>query len=393
MATRLHLLALLSLLAACHGKDGAAAAENGGGRKGDPNRVVSVSVAKVEKKDVPIWMEGLASVSAWQQVTVRSQVDGRLDKVFFHDGQAVKRGEMLAQIDPRPYNVQLHQAEGALARDQAQLVDAKVNLERQQTLLEKKLVAQQAVDDQRAVAGQAAGNVKVDEAQIENAKLNIDYSQVRAPFDGVVGVRLVDPGNIVHASDPNGLVVLTQLDPVAVFVTVPQDDLATIANAMHDGTVPVEIRGRDGGAKIADGTLYALDNQINTSTATLKVKVQVPNPNHTLWPNEFVKARCLVETIKDAVVVPASAVQRGPQGAFVYLVGDDNKAIQQPVDIDRTTETLAIVHQLTPGASVVIDGQAQLRPGASVAIRDPNAPVQPSAPSGKKHDGKGMQAP
>jgi len=317
---------------------------------------------------------------------VRAQVDGRLDKIFFKDGQTVKRGDELAQIDPRPFAVQLHQAEGALARDRAQLVDAARNLERQQTLLDQKLVAQQMVDDQRATAGQAAGNVKVDEAAIESARLNLDYAHVRAPIDGVVGVRMVDVGNLVHATDPNGLVVLTQLDPVAVFVTVPQDDLATIVAAMQRGEVPVEIDGREGGTQIAHGKLYALDNQINTSTATLRVKVQVPNPDHKLWPNAFVKARFLVDTVKGALVVPSPALQRGPQGTFVYLVGADKRVTQQAVEVVRDADSIAIVRgQLQPGDDVVVDGQAQLRPGASVSIRGEGGDKGPDA----KGDGKG----
>jgi multidrug efflux system membrane fusion protein len=360
----------LFALSGCH--HDSAGADEGAGRKSD--RAVAVGVAKAEHRDVPVWMEGLGSVTAWQQITVRAQVDGRLDKVFFKDGQTVKKGDLLAQIDPRPFEVQLHQAEGALARDTSTLQNAELNLKRQQELLDRKLVAQQAVDDQRAAAQQAAGNVKVDQAAIESARLNLDYARVRAPIDGVVGVRLVDAGNLVHASDAGGLVVLTQLDPIAVFVTVPQDELPRIAAAMQAGEVKAEIQARDGDTKLADGKLYAIDNQINAATATLRVKVQVANPEHRLWPNQFVKVRFLVETVRQALVVPGSALQRGPQGTYVYVVGEDGKVSQRPIEGTPAGDLAILRGKLEAGEQVVTDGQSQLRPGSSVTIRGKTGP-------------------
>jgi membrane fusion protein, multidrug efflux system len=352
--------------------DGAHASRRGDGDASQ--RAVAVTLAKVETKDVPIWLEGLGTVAAWQQVTVRAQVDGRLDKVFFTEGQAVHKGDVLAQIDPRPFAAQLHQAEGAQARDRAQLHDAQINLERYRELRAGKLIAQQQVDDQAALAGQAEGAVHADEAQIETARLNLDYAHVRAPIDGVVGVRQVDAGNLVHATDVNGLVVITQIDPTALLVTLPEDVLPQLTAAMARGEVPVEAWSRDGATRLGVGTLLVIDNQINQATATLKLKCKLPNPERKLWPNQFVKARLLVETRKGAIVIPAAAVQRGPQGTFVYLAGPDGKAQQRTVEIAVTVADSAIVQKgLEPGESVVVEGQNQLRPGSTLQARGDGA--------------------
>lgn len=362
--------------------DGAEAAKPGGDHA---QRPVPVTVAKAEKKDVPVWLEGLGTVAAWQQVLVRAQVDGRLDKVFFTEGQVVHKGDVLAQIDPRPFAAQLHQAEGALARDRAQLHDAQINLERYRSLRQGKLIAEQQVDDQAALAGQAEGAVHADEAQIETAKLNLDYAHVRSPLDGVVGIRQVDPGNLVHANDANGLVIITELDPAALFVTLPEDVLPSITAAMARGDVPVEAWSRDGSQKLGQGTLFVLDNQINQATATLRLKCKLPNPDRKLWPNQFVKARLLVETRKGAIVIAAAAVQRGPQGTFVYLVGPDGKALQRPVQVALTVGDLAIVGQgLAPGEDVVIEGQNQLRPGSPLQLHGAEGGGKVIGPGGKR---------
>ena len=333
-------------------------------------RPVAVTLAKVDKRDVPVWLEGLGTVAAWQQVTVRAQVDGRLDKVYFTEGQFVHKGDLLAQIDPRPFAAQLHQAEGALARDRAQLHDAQINLERYRDLRAGKLIAQQQVDDQAALAGQAEGAVHGDEAQIETATLNLDYAHVRSPLDGVVGVRQIDAGNLVHATDPNGLVVITELDPAALFVTLPEDVLPEVTAAMARGQVPVEAWSRDGLTKLGQGVLFVIDNQINAATATLRLKCKLPNPQRKLWPNQFVKARLLVETRKGATVVAAAAVQRGPSGTFVYVAGPDGKAEQRPVEIGLTLGELAIVDKgVEPGETIVVEGQNQLRPGSVLQSR------------------------
>ncbi|HXU70754.1 MAG TPA: efflux RND transporter periplasmic adaptor subunit [Polyangia bacterium] len=352
------------------------------------NRPVPVTLAKVEKKDVPVWLEGLGTVAAWQQVTVRAQVDGRLDKVLFTEGQTVKKGELLAVIDPRPFEAQLHSAEGATARDKAQLHDAQINLERYRTLAGGKLISQQQVDDQAALAGQAEGAVHADEAQAETARLNIDYAHVRSPLDGIVGVRQVDAGNLVHATDVNGLVVVTQLDPAALFVTLPEDVLPEVTAAMARGQVPVEAWARDGSSKLGEGTLFVIDNQINQATATLKLKCKLPNPDRKLWPNQFVKARLLVETRKGATVVPSAAVQRGPSGTFVYLAGPDGKAQQRNVEVALTVGDQSIIGKgIEPGESIVVEGQNQLRPGSVLQSRGGDGGGgAPHAGSGKKRN-------
>jgi multidrug efflux system membrane fusion protein len=288
---------------------------------------------------------------------------------LFQEGQIVHRGDVLAQIDPRPFEVQLQQAEGALARDRAQLKAAELDLVRFKTLAERKLIAPQQADDQAAVAGQSQGAVQVDQAAIRSARLNIEYARIRAPIDGVVGVRLVDAGNIVHPADTNGLVIITQLDPAAVLFTLPQDALPRIVAARGKGDVPVEAWSRDGLARLGVGTLIVVDNQINASTSTLRLKAKMGNGDGQLWPNQFVKARLLVETKHDALVVPGAAVQRGPQGTFVYVVAADQTAKMQPVDVELVTGDVAVLRGgVAAGDKVVVEGQSQLRPGSRVSI-------------------------
>ena len=356
--------------AAPKGGGGGGGRRGGGGGGGD--RIVPVQVATAENKALPIWLEGLGTVAAFQQVTVRAQVDGRLDKVLFEEGKAVAKGEVIAQIDPRPFVVQLHQAQGALARDKAQLDAAKKNLDRFKGLQSDQLVAARQVEEIQAQVGQFEGAVKIDQAQVENAQLMLDYAQVKAPIAGITGVRLVDAGNLVKASDPNGLVVITAVDPASVMFTIPQDRLPAVATAMQRGDVTVDIYNRDGTQKLATGKVAVLDNQINQSTATLRLKAVVPNPARVLWPNAFVKARMLVETREAALVVPAVAVQRGPQGTFVYVVGDDKTVQLKQVTVGLITGDVAMIETgLEGGEHVVIEGQGQLRPGGRVEVVKP----------------------
>jgi membrane fusion protein, multidrug efflux system len=350
---------------------------------GKSDRVVPVQIAIAAKQALPIWLEGLGTVTAFQQVTVRSQVDGRLDKVLFEEGKPVKKGEVVAQIDPRPFMVQLHQAQGALARDRAQLDAAKKNLERYKGLQNDQLVAAGKVEEIQAQVGQFEGAVKIDQAQVELAQLQLDYAQVKAPLDGITGVRLVDAGNIIKASDANGLVVITAIDPVSVMFTVPQDKLPAIAAAMQQSEVTVEIFNRDNTQKLAVGKVTVLDNQINQSTATLRLKALVPNPDRTLWPNAFVKVRMLVETRENAIVIPAVAVQRGPTGAFVYVVAEDKTAKLVNVQVGLITGEVAMVDKgLEGNEQVVIEGQGQLRPGGRVEVVKPGGDKKGLAPQG-----------
>lgn len=357
------------------GSDGATGHGQAKGGAPDPRaRVVPVLEAKAIKRDVPIYLDGLGAVQANRTVTVKPQVDGRLDKVLFKEGQEVKRGTLIAQIDPRPFQIQLHTAEGALARDQAQLKNAQLNLKRYAELRDKKMVAQQQVDDAAAAVGQLEGSVQIDRAQIESARLNLDYSRITSPVDGVAGVRLVDQGNIVRQSDPTGLVVLTQLDPIAVVFTLPQDDLPRVSEAMQGGALLVEAFSRDGQTKLGTGELQLIDNQINAATATMRLKAIFANPLRVLWPNQFVKARLLLTTRKDAVVIPAAAIQRGPDGLFVYAIQADQTVQQRGVELESTQGELALLAKgVQAGERIVVEGQNQLRPGAKVSTRDPGA--------------------
>jgi multidrug efflux system membrane fusion protein len=350
-----------------HDKRGTAASSGGG-------RVVPVQVATAARKDFAVWLPGIGTAAALQQVIVHTLVDGRLDAVKYTEGQAVKKGDLLAQIDPRPFEVQLHNAQGALARDQAQLKAAQADLERQKSLHEQNLVAQATVDASAGTEGNFEGAVKVDQAAIESAKLNLDYAEIRSPIDGITGVRLVDAGNIVHAADAGGLVVITQIDPAAVYFTLPQDNLSDITTALAAGSVEVEVWNRDESQKLATGTLAVLDNQINASTATMRMKALVPNPNRVLWPNAFVKTRTLVRTMKDAIIVPAAAVQQGPTGAYVYVVGDDDTAKMTPVIVTLTQgDTSVIAKGLAGGERVITEGASQLRNGGKVSLGDKSA--------------------
>jgi multidrug efflux system membrane fusion protein len=353
-----------------------------------PARAVPVLVAEVARRDVPVWLEGLGTVAAWQQVMVKPQVDGMLERVFFREGQRVKKGDLLAQIDPRPFLAQLHQAEGALARDLAQLQAGKLDLQRYYQLDKRDLITKQQVDQQAGAVGQTEGAVQVDRAQIESAKLNLDYAGIKAPLSGVTGFRLVDPGNLVRQTDPTGIVVLTQLDPAAVLLTLPQDDLPKVVAAQRRGPAVVEAWSRDGRSLLGKGKLVVIDNQINVSTSTLRLKAKVPNPDSILWPNQFVKARVLVDTERNALVLPASSVQRGPQGTFVYTVERDDTATVKPVEVGLTTAESVIIRKgVSAGDRVVIEGQNQLRPGAKVMPRPAAAATGTSPATGGKQDG------
>ena len=332
-------------------------------------RPVPVVTGVVTKKDVPIYLDGLGNVAAFYTVTVRAQVDGRLDQVLFKEGQVVKKGQLLARIDPRPFQNALHQAQGALARDEAQLKGAKVNLERYVHLAQQKLIAQQQADDQASLVGQLEGAVQLDRAQIDAARLNIDYSLIKSPIDGVTGVRQIDPGNIVHASDQTGLVIVTELEPITVIFSLPQDDLPRVSTELARGPLEVQAWSRDNAQKLAVGKLALVDNQINAATATLRLKAVFPNPQHLLWPNQFVNARLLLTTRKDALTVPSTVPQRGPEGMFAYVVEGDSVQ-QRPVTVELTQGDTAVVSKgLNEGEQVVVDGQSQLRPGSKIQAR------------------------
>lgn len=363
------------------GGDARAAGSGSGSAGAGGERAVPVKTEAATQGDVPIWLEGLGSVAAFQQVTVHAQVDGLLQQVMFTEGDPVKKGQVLAQIDPRPFLVQLHTALGALARDQAQAANAKATFARQQSLRDQNLVSQQAVDDAKAAEGQAEGAIAIDRASVENARLQLDYAQIKSPLDGIAGVRQVDAGNLVHATDPSGVVVITQLDQAAVFFSVAEDELPAISKAMAKGKVPVEAHSRDGAQLLGTGYALALDNQINASTATLRVKAVIPNPDRALWPNQFVKARMLVDTIHGAITVPTVAVQRGPQGTYVYMI-DGGAAKMVPIEVgDAVGDATIVAKGVKAGDQVVVEGANQLRPGAKVEL--PGAAGDPGRGAGK----------
>ncbi|MEO6418202.1 MAG: efflux RND transporter periplasmic adaptor subunit [Polyangiaceae bacterium] len=333
-------------------------------------REVPVVIATVTTRDVPIYLEGLGNVVPLNTVTVRTQVDGMLTSVRFKEGQEVDPGDVLAQVDSRPFQIQQQQGEANLVRDQAQLANAQLALTRDETLLPQKLIAQQAVDDQRTLALQALGAVKADQAQIASAKLQLTYARIVSPIHGVTGIRQVDPGNIVHPADATGIVILTQLDPISVIFTLPQDDLQRVMTGLKEHPLALDAYSRDGATKLGSGTLALVDNQVNVTTGTIRLKAIVANPNRLLWPSLFVKARLLVTTLRGALVVPATVVQRGPQGTFAYVIGGDQTVSVRPLTMDSTQgETAIIARGLSPGERVVADGQSQLRAGAKVSAR------------------------
>ncbi|GAB6039190.1 MdtA/MuxA family multidrug efflux RND transporter periplasmic adaptor subunit [Fundidesulfovibrio butyratiphilus] len=334
-------------------------------------RRAPVLAAQAQRKDVPLYLVGLGTVTPERTVTVRSRVDGELQKVFFTEGQVVKQGDPLARIDPRPFEAQITQAAGQLARDQALLANARLDLARYKGLAANEFIAKQQYDTQLALVRQYEGQVKNDQGVLENAKLQLVYSRIAAPVSGRVGLRLVDPGNMVRATDTGGLVVITQLEPIGVVFSIAEDNLPRVRQALAAGHAPsVEAFDREQKVKLAQGQLASMDNQVDLSTGTVKLKAAFANADHALFPNQFVNARLLAEVRKDAVVVPAQAVQRGPRGAFVYVVEPDDTVSFRTVAPGETSEGQTIVNKgLEAGETVVVDGADRLRDKAPVEVR------------------------
>ena len=335
-----------------------------------PVRAVSVAVAPVQKQDVPVYLSGLGAVTAFNTANIKSRVDGQIMKVNFREGQDVRQGELLIEIDARPFEVQVEQMQAQLFRDQAQLRDAKLNLERYTSLIPSGSIAQQQVDTQKALVDQLDGTVRNDQAQIDSAKLNITYCHITAPFAGRVGLRQVDSGNIVHASDANPMLILTQLQPIAVIFTLPEDVLPNVSQQMRRRTLEVDAFSRDDQTKLASGKLLTIDNQIDPSTGTAKLKAVFDNKDSQLWPNQFVNSDLLLETRKNSIVVPTAAILRGPQGPFVYTVNPDKTVQDKAVTIALTQGDVTVVTDgVSPGDTVVTDGQDKLQRGSHIEPR------------------------
>jgi membrane fusion protein, multidrug efflux system len=328
---------------------------------------VSVGVTTVQKKDMPFYLTGLGSVTAFNTVTVHSRVDGQLMKVNFTEGQFVRAGDVLAEIDPRPFQVALDQAQGQLAKDIASQNDAKVDLSRYQQLWQAGVIPRQQLDSQQATVGQFDGAIQSDKAQIDNQKLQLTYCRITAPISGRVGLRLVDAGNIVHAADANGMLVITQVQPMAVLFTLPEDNVPQVVSEMKKRQLSVEAYARDNKQMLATGKLVTLDNQIDQTTGTLKFKSEFDNHDMSLWPNQFVNVRLYLSVKKDAIVVSSAAIQKGVQDSFVYVIDSSNAAQVRPVQVDFTEGNQSVIAKgLTEGEQVVVDGADKLQSGAAV---------------------------
>ncbi|MGD1094417.1 MAG: MdtA/MuxA family multidrug efflux RND transporter periplasmic adaptor subunit [Bryobacteraceae bacterium] len=345
--------------------------KKGKGGDGSGGRAVPVVASKARKGDMPVYLTGLGSVTALNTVTVHTRVDGELMQVAFTEGQLVKKDDLLVQIDPRPFQVQLEQAEGQMARDQAMLDNAKLDLERYTVLLSQQAVPKQQYDTQVSTVNQFQATIKTDQAAIDNAKLQLVYSRITSPLTGRIGLRLVDQGNIVHAADPGGLAVITQLQPITVIFNISEDSLPPVTQKMRAGvTLPVLAYDRDLKQKLASGTLLTIDNQIDQTSGTVRFRAVFDNADLSLFPNQFVNARLLLDTKRGTVLIPTAAIQHSPTSAFVYVVKDD-----QSVEVRNITSTLtegdesAVDEGLKPGDVVVIDGIDKLQQGTKVAVR------------------------
>jgi multidrug efflux system membrane fusion protein len=355
------------------------------------NAPMPVVAALAQKADVGIIQDALGTVTPLANVIVRTQIDGQLLQVAFQEGQMVKAGDFLAEVDPRPYQLALEQAKGALERDQALLKDARLNLERYKTLLDQDSIARQQYDTQAALVVQDQGNVQTDQAQIDTAKLNLTYCHITAPVAGRVGLRQVDQGNYVQTSDTNGLVTITQLQPITVIFTLPEDDLPQIMKRLAGGAeLEATAFDRMQSTKLATGKLLSVDNQIDTSTGTVKLRAQFDNSDYTLFPNQFVNIQLLVDTLKDATTIPSAAVQRGTPATFVYVINSDHTVKVQAIKLGPSQgDTIAVTDGLSPGDMVVIDGADKLRDGSKVTLpgEKNSGDAGSSGKGGHKHQG------
>lgn len=359
--TALAAVAGAALLAGCHHKDDDK-------NKKAANPTVQVITAPAQRQDVPVYLTGVGTVTPNATVTVKTRIDGALDKLYYTEGQDVKAGQLLAEIDSRALRAQLAQQQAARAKDAAQLANARTDLTRYTHLRADDATTQQTLDAQQAQVAQLEAAVQADDAQIAYYKVQLDYTRITAPLSGRTGTRLVDAGNIVHAADANGLVVINQVDPITVLFTLPEENVQRIGAASGGKPLPVTALGRDGGPALADGELVLLNNQVDVSTGTVQLKARFANPKHVLWPGQYVDMRLRLGTLNNAVTVPSSAVQRGPNGTFVYVVSADGSAAMQKVDLGQAVGDITVIEKgLQAGARVVVDGQSKLKPGSRIA--------------------------
>lgn len=338
---------------------------------------IPATLGTAERKNVPVFLDGLGTVQAYNTVTVNTRVDGTLDKVSFVEGQDVKAGDVLAQIDPRPFKASLDLAVATKAKDEAQLANARLDLKR---FKDSSLLAttQQQIDTQQALVNQLAATVEGDQANIEAAQVQLDYTTIRAPISGRTGIRLVDQGNIVHAANTSGLVVITQLQPISVVFTLPQDELQSVIHEMEASKAPLiaVAQGRDDRRTLDTGTLSLVDNQIDPTSGSVRLKATFPNADHTLWPGQFVNVRLQLKTLDDVVTVPSTAVQRGPDGMFVYTVKPDTSIAIQPVSVAQMSQGISVIDKgIAAGTPIVVAGQFRLKPGSRVQGAPDTAPA------------------
>jgi multidrug efflux system membrane fusion protein len=347
-----------------------------------PDLAVPVLAATPRIQDVPVYLEGVGSVRALNNVLVRAQVDGKLIAVNFTEGQDVKKGDILGEIDPVIYKAQLDQAVAKKAQDEAQLANMRLDLTRYQQLAASNAGSKQQADTQRAVVAQQEALVNADQAMIDNAQATLGYTKIIAPLSGRAGLRQVDQGNIIRASDVTGLVIITQLQPIAVQFSLPQQQIVRVNAASAKGALSVDVFGNDGTTVVDTGTLKGIDNQVDPTTGTLKLKAEFPNANFQLWPGQFVNVRLKVETLPKAIVIPTSAAQRGPAGTFSYVIGDDDTVTAKPIVVTQQNETDAVIASgLSPTDRVVTTGFANLADGSKVIVgKDEQTPSADLAP-------------
>lgn len=378
-----------------------AASGNGPGKAGSNRRFGGVdrpqpiSVGAVRRQDVRVTVSAIGSIAAANTAVVKAKVEGELKALHFVEGQTVKAGAVLAEIDPRPFQIALAQSQGQLARDQAQLKNAQLDLERFRDLLSKDGIAKQQVDTQDALVQQLKGTVQSDQAQVDNAKLQLSYTRVTAPISGRIGLKAVDLGNVVHTTDANGLLTIVQTQPVNVVFSVPETHLPRINAQLRAGNVlPVEAWDREQKRKVADGKVASTDNAIDATTGTIKLKAAFPNKDDSLFPNQFVNVRLQVNTLTDSLAVPAAAVLRGAQGTYVYVVNSDKTVSTKRVTVGPTDgDWVSVQGELQPGNTVVTDGVDRLRDGAKVEIITPASSNADTGKTGRKEGGRGGKRP